>query len=626
MTAAMLSGCGTIYLHSGAREAASKAARESFEKIDLSEIFEQQGKHLKALAADEKRVVGEYLVAVRDARLITLLSENTDNTQTTMERVAGWTAERTAKILFPKADGANAVTLLNTDVMRGKLKFTAAEWISASSYEGNKIANLAVAEMQTHKNNYLAVYKNSQGGKRPDPCGKDAAKDPGPENSTLDAVYAIAVASCKRLKDKYPASFSGGGGLGNPHFLFDGRIRDVLTTLGKLSGEPKDWKDPDVVGLYRHMEYQLWRETSAQRAQKKISTRLKAELKCIDDRYKAAVALEAAGKVGTAATTWSKEILAVVERLKSAKKAAADDVKKAAKGTKPPKCELDPKQQAFSQYKVPTLEEMIADADIDTNVLNDDDVVKKAIKLLGIQSRIDAFEIEKTELGKVLSLFAQRDPKTGKLPDDTSGKFAQAIRFVDALDNLQTIVDASKTPPNVISLNAIVVGRAFARYQADVARIEMAAMRQREAVIRDQMAALSTEVERLSEAYVRSTRPDLNSNACVAGKTNFTQIQIACKKSDPGGAAVEAGRILTLYNKAWLEGRFPYELGRYALIQVDRETSLFLQRESANARLALINAAIDEFVRFGAGGITQEQIAELAQLIGLFYIGDRAGD
>jgi hypothetical protein len=610
------SGCGTVYLHSQARQDNATAARAAYDNAAPEKVFEAERAHIEKLAGEENRIVLDQLRAIQYRSISNLIAPPSPQSEPAWKRIKQKASNRLNKILGQTTDLDQKIDYTDPSTSKS-ISETRAKWLSANQFAVNALQSDFRYKATRYRQSFNRYILNK--GTQADPChdlveagprkGSPPAKDPNSGN------YVSFPNDCRALRTS----------------------RRQLKAIYDRAGFPDrakaaNWKDSPRSG-YQGVEYQIWMHKKLAKEQRVVANKIKNDLRCFEAQYRAAVQAAGGHRTALAVKAWAsavRDYLALLEDPKKLAEALSPNLTAAA-AIKPvePLCEIGTPTAPIP----PTASALFESAGLDVKVPA---VVQLVFikQLLPLIQNAVAFERRKfldNQLGVLVTSLATLGTETEALPDDNAIVFA--LTAIDVIDAIRDLADATASPPRIPSLNALLVEQEYQRYLLATAKTEQVRSENKLKILEGQRQALEIEASWLAGAYLDAKAiNDVKGAAadCVrkgndgVAPNDFAALMAQCGDFQP--VQSKAAQALSKFNNSWTQGRIPFELGHFALVQMDRQAAVTLAQSTAITRGRMVATALDELKRWGEGGITQDQLLGLAQALGIAVIGVNTGD
>jgi hypothetical protein len=169
--------------------------------------------------------------------------------------------------------------------------------------------------------------------------------------------------------------------------------------------------------------------------------------------------------------------------------------------------------------------------------------------------------------------------------------------------------DAFSNPPRVPHPNALAASKAWLLYVAGGADLEIAELKQNQALHEAELLAVTTQIYYLSRAGEELGKVSKEPLASTDGLARFL-----------GGKTADRGSVsaLSYYASAWTKGFIPaQQLQQVEVPNATRRAKLERSRQSADAWLGTLKPGVATLAAYGAGGIDPHILAEMLQALGL---------
>ncbi|HEV2473315.1 MAG TPA: hypothetical protein VGS41_11650, partial [Chthonomonadales bacterium] len=170
-------------------------------------------------------------------------------------------------------------------------------------------------------------------------------------------------------------------------------------------------------------------------------------------------------------------------------------------------------------------------------------------------------------------------------------------------------------PPNAGTLS---VALAYQTALEAVAQVQINTLHQRKALLENEQATLSEEVELLLQARTALQEKDvkkaLETKACQSGSLGELLQAKGCDARD------KIAEALTAYGLSWAVGRTGARIYETRISELNTNEALQIAQANATARDAVITTALTEIDKFGQGGLSAQTIAAFLQAAGIAAI------
>jgi hypothetical protein len=221
---------------------------------------------------------------------------------------------------------------------------------------------------------------------------------------------------------------------------------------------------------------------------------------------------------------------------------------------------------------------------------------------------LETIRFKKTNICDVIAAGASTSC-SGSSASDAAKDANKAV--VGLLAGLAKVANFDQPPSEAV----LSVALAYQTALEAVAQAQVDGLQARKALLENEQASLSEEVQLLLQARVALQKPTVtaawSSKSCQVGSVGDLFQLKTCVARD---AVAEA---LTAYSLSWARGRTAARIDELRLAQLNTTQALQIAQANAVARDAVISTALTEIDKFGQGGVSAQTVASFLQAAGI---------